>query len=482
MKNIFIPLFYCLLNTLPLLAQTNCQSILTNARNAAAKGNYKEAIDKYITAVDCDRNLSTTANSEIKAMFDKINKLKTKAEQAETKAKAEAEKAQKAETAAKVAKDDAQTANQNLKKTIAQVVLLQLQQADKAILNLSYDTALVQTNRIADLGELPDSTLKRYQEIAYWYTETNQTTKAINTLNQAAQHLKKLQSACPNTAQLNTHIQQLNPQHHQQLQKRYYPDMVAIKGGTYTMGSPNGETNRGDDETQHPATVSDFKIARTETTVFQFALYCQATYPTDSIDISDFLKDATEKNDARHPVVSVKWYDAVQYANWLSQRQQLKALYNVDKEYALDTTAQGYRLPTEAEWEYACRAGSATPFNTGPNLTTAQANYDGDSPYANYPKGDDRQKTTPAAYFSHNAWGLYDMYGNVWEWCHDWYGDYLPQPPPNYKGAIYGLSRVLRGGSWSDTAQNCRSANRLETLPSYRYDAFGFRLVFVPQF
>jgi chemotaxis protein histidine kinase CheA len=205
MKNIFIPLFYCLLNTLPLLAQTNCQSILTNARNAAAKGNYKEAIDKYTSAVDCDPNLSTTANNEIKAMFDKINKLKddaikaknevvkqkqiaqTQAENAK-KAEEKAQKAQKqaevekqtaltAQKQAEIEKQNAEQANQNLKKTIAQVVLLQLQQVDKAILNLSYDTALVQTNRIADLGELPDSTLKRYQEIAYWYTETNQTTK-----------------------------------------------------------------------------------------------------------------------------------------------------------------------------------------------------------------------------------------------------------------------------------------------------------------
>jgi sulfatase modifying factor 1 len=183
--------------------------------------------------------------------------------------------------------------------------------------------------------------------------------------------------------------------------------MVAIKGGTYTMGSPKDEISRDDDETQHPATVSDFKIARTETTVFQFALYCQATYATDSIDIRDFLKDATEKNDARHPVVSVSWYDAVQYANWLSQRQQqLKALYNVDKKYALDTTAQGYRLPTEAEWEYACRAGTTTPFNTGNNLTPTKPITMATMPTLIIRKDDDRQKTTPVAYFSRQCMGL----------------------------------------------------------------------------
>ncbi len=507
------------------MAQTNCQSILTNARNAAAKGNYKEAIDKYTSAVDCDPNLSTTANNEIKAMFDKINKLKddaikaknevvkqkqiaqTQAENAK-KAEEKAQKAQKqaevekqtaltAQKQAEIEKQNAEQANKKLKKTIAQVVLLQLQQVDKAILNLSYDTALVITNRIADLDELPDSTLKHYQEIAYWYNETNQTSKAISVLQQAAQHLEQPQYAF-NFTQLSTHIQQLNPQHYQQLQKRYYPEMLAIKGGSYTMGSHSKELGRDDDETQHLTKVSDFKIACTETTVFQFALYCQANYGTDSIDIRDFLKDATEKNDARHPVATVSWYNAISYANWLSQRQQQQVVYQIHKQNKtfnnnnsddcikcivdIDTTVQGYRLPTEAEWEYACRAGTTTPFNTGNNLNTDQANYNGNYAYAKFPKGQNRGRTTPVATFPPNDWGVYDMHGNVWEWCHDWYGFYLSKPPANYSSSVYGWNRVLRGGSWYNLALHCRSAYRDYNAVNYHSNNIGFRLVFIPHF
>jgi formylglycine-generating enzyme required for sulfatase activity len=503
-----------------------------------AKNNYYEALRNYqaaaIAANECGIN-SSQPDLKIQRLVAEIEKQRTAAQQATKQANAEAEKARKAESAAKVAQEEARTqtekarieaqnalkeaenarkakiqadeenkraekekkranleaenatqANQSLKKIIQQVVVLQLQQADQAILNLSYDTALVQTNRIADLDELPDSTLKRYQEIAYWYTETKQTTNAINTLNQAAQHLKKPNYACPNPAQLSTHIQQLNLQHYQQLQKRYYPDMITITGGSYTMGSYLKELGREDDETQHTTTLSDFKIACTETTVFQFALYCQATYTTDSIDIRDFLKDATEKNDARHPVVSVSWYDAVAYANWLSQQQKYKVLYakKTNGETArLDITAQGgYRLPTEAEWEYACRAGTTMPFNIDNNLSTDQANYNGNYAYANFPKGQNRGRTTPVATFLPNAWGLYDMHGNALEWCHDWYSYYLSNPPSNYFGPICGSNRVVRGGSWTNRARHCRSARRDYNAANYRGNTYGFRLVFFPQF
>ncbi len=148
----------------------------------------------------------------------------------------------------------------------------------------------------------------------------------------------------------------------------------------------------------------------------------------------------------------------------------------------------GCRLPTEAEWEYACRAGTTTPFNTGENVTTKQANYNGNYPYKNFPQGDYLVKTTPVGSYDANAWGLYDTHGNVYDWCRDWYdGEYYatckksrPHGIENPEGPESGSFRVLRGGLWDGYAQDCRSAFRNHGRPEDRFTYVGFRLVFVP--
>ena len=149
-----------------------------------------------------------------------------------------------------------------------------------------------------------------------------------------------------------------------------------------------------------------------------------------------------------------------------------------------DRDANGYRLPTEAEWEYACRAGTATPFNTGKNITTYQANYNGNFPYKkNLPKGAKgkyKETTTQAGNYAPNAWGLYDMHGNVWEWCWDWYGDwyrdYSTAAETDPMGESSGCSRVIRGGGWRNSAGRLRSAYRYDANPSDRFNYLGFRL------
>ena len=135
-------------------------------------------------------------------------------------------------------------------------------------------------------------------------------------------------------------------------------------------------------------------------------------------------------------------------------------------------------LPTEAEWEYACRAGTTTPFHFGETISTDQANYDGDHIYGNGKKGVYRKKTTPVGSFPANAWGLHDMHGNVWQWCQDWYGDYPQKDVVDPQGPEKGQRRVLRGGSWDDIPQNCRSAFRGRYGPGHRLIDCGFRLCF----
>jgi len=224
-------------------------------------------------------------------------------------------------------------------------------------------------------------------------------------------------------------------------------EWVSIPAGTFTMGSPASEVDREDNESpRHQVTLSAFKMSKYEITFSQYDAFCNATG----------RKKPKDEGWGRgnRPVINISWDDATAFAKWM-----------------------GCRLPTEAEWEYACRAGTTTPFNTGNNLTTSQANYHGNNPYNNNAKGEYREKTLPVGSFAPNAWGLYDMHGNVWEWCSDWYGGYSTSAQTNPKGASSGSDRVRRGGSWYSRAYYCRTANRIGDAPGNRYYYIGFRLV-----
>jgi len=245
------------------------------------------------------------------------------------------------------------------------------------------------------------------------------------------------------------------------------------------MGSPANEPGRYDDEgPQRQVTVSGFYMGKYQVTQKEYQ-EVMGTNP------SNFKGDNL-------PVEKVSWYDAIEYCNKRSQKEGLTPAYTINKNQSdpnntnsIDTekwtvtwnkSANGYRLPTEAEWEYACRAGTTTPFSTGNNITTSQANYDG-NPYNNKAKGEDRQRTTPVGSFAPNAWGLYDMHGNVGEWCWDWYGFYTSGAQTNPLGASSGAYRVDRGGCWFFSAEDLRSAYRGGNGPSFRSYYVGFRLV-----
>jgi formylglycine-generating enzyme len=271
--------------------------------------------------------------------------------------------------------------------------------------------------------------------------------------------------------------------------KEVRPEFTAlafIKGGSFLMGSPETEADRNkDDETQHTVSLSDFYMAKHTVTVEQFEKFITETNTETDADKGGGSKfwegkewklkaginwrhdvNGKEQKDKKHPVIHVSWNDATAYCTWLSQKLKAKI-----------------RLPTEAEWEYACRAGTQTPFNTGENLTTDQANYNGNYPYQKFPKGKFLKKTMPVGSYPPNAWGLYDMHGNVLEWCNDWYGaDYYKKGAlENPQGATSGDYRVLRGGSWYLYGQRSRSAFRNYCPPDYRYDIAGFRVVCLPQ-
>jgi len=228
-------------------------------------------------------------------------------------------------------------------------------------------------------------------------------------------------------------------------------EFVFIKPGTFQMGSPETEHMHDRDEKQHQVTLTKgFYLQTTLVTQQQW----QAVMGVNS-NPSNFKGDDL-------PVDTVSWDDAKEFCRKRST-----------------TESRAYRLPYEAEWEYAARAGTTTPFWQGATITTDQVNFDGKSPYRDTdPKGEYRGRTTPVKQFKANAWGLYDMGGNLFQWCEDCYAEYPDGPIEDSKGSNTGTWRVLRGGGWGSFAGHCRAAYRYRVEPTFRPYNVGFRVVF----
>jgi formylglycine-generating enzyme required for sulfatase activity len=260
-----------------------------------------------------------------------------------------------------------------------------------------------------------------------------------------------------------------------------FGEMVLINGGTFTMGSPANEPGRSLDETQHQVTLSSFYIGKYEVTQNEY----QAVMGT----------NPSRLKGNNLPVDRVSWYNAIEYCNAFSQWEGLTPVYTIDKRSTdpnnssniedklkwvviWDRNANGYRLPTEAEWEYACRAGTTTAYNTGwSSISDDIGWYNANSGQKSHPVGE-----KPA-----NSWGLHDMHGNVREWCWDWYGkdSYASGNQTDPIGEVSGSKRVARGGGLGNIAKMVRSAYRFSYSPSYwKDDNLGFRVVrsqFAPQ-
>jgi len=254
---------------------------------------------------------------------------------------------------------------------------------------------------------------------------------------------------------------------------------VLINGGTFKIGSLDSEIKRNDDEgPQHSVTISSFYMKKN--------LVTQKEYQdVMGKNPSNFLGD-------NNPVEMICWYDAIEYCNRLSLKDGFTPSYSLQgktnpDDWGVQTPqwdsiimvagSNGYRLPTEAQWEYACRAGTTTPFNTGNNINSKQTNYNGTSPYNNGEAGEYLKKTTPVGTYPPNSWGLYDMHGNVWEWCWDWKENYIDGHKFDPTGPESGKYRAERGGSWSSGGANLRSACRSYDFPSIKGYNDGFRLV-----
>jgi formylglycine-generating enzyme required for sulfatase activity len=232
--------------------------------------------------------------------------------------------------------------------------------------------------------------------------------------------------------------------------------LVLISPGRFLMGSPPDEADRQENEHQH-----EVEITRP---------FYMGVFPVTQADYQRVMgSNPSNFKGSNRPVEQASWQEAVDFCNRLSQSA------------AEQTSGRTYRLPTEAEWEYACRGGasSSIPFHFGRSLSTTQANFDGDFPYGGASKGPNRRQTTDVGSFDPNAWGLYDMHGNVWEWCQDWFGEnyYKQSSRQDPQGPATGLKRVVRGGAWSNSGANLRAASRHRFDPGQRGSGFGFRVV-----
>ena len=223
--------------------------------------------------------------------------------------------------------------------------------------------------------------------------------------------------------------------------------LVLISPGKFKMGSPKTEAQRDRDEVQHPTAIeSAFYLGETEVTIAQW------TRVVDTLPL-----ELEHKDDDSLPIHGVSWLEAKKFAARLNEK-----------------STAGWRLPTEAEWEYACRAGTKAPFSFGGNVTPSQVNYDGQRPYADGEPGLRRDGPIPVRSLPANPWGLYEMHGNVWEWCED---IYVVHPELGAGKDAPGASRVLRGGAWTSRGKQARSANRDGYPPSSSGPKYGFRLV-----
>jgi formylglycine-generating enzyme len=241
--------------------------------------------------------------------------------------------------------------------------------------------------------------------------------------------------------------------------------MVKVQGGTFKMGSKDSDNSADNDEQkEHSVTVKDFEICKFEITVWQWKEYVKAN------KLKMPLKPTWGWQD-NYPINNITWYEAIAYCNWLSKREKLDLVYSQNgPNVTCDFTKNGYRLPTEAEWEYAAKGGNKSKETrySGSNNQDEIAWHKGNSNASPHTIG----TKLP------NELGIYDMSGNVWEWCWDWYNKdyYKIEDGKNPRGPVMGERKSVRGGSWDSKLNYMRPANRISTIPNKTHEFYGFRV------
>jgi formylglycine-generating enzyme required for sulfatase activity len=451
------------------------QTRIAEEKTLLAEQNQKKADDKTLEA---EQNLKT---AEENARLAEEKRLEV-----EQQKNATAEQKRKAEEEARRARE----ALREVEITTVKVVQGLFRDASVAILRLDYETARDRLHDAADLtakmpfdnplGRLRPAVADSLLEPAYFLTESGNAPGAMFEIGKIAQALAahvpadtlKIDTRTPEGARyarsaLRRILKNLRPAAFQAMEEKYYPVLLPVPGGTFNLAE------------NYQVTLSDFRLARTETTVWQYNLYL-AEQGKDIFDDKTISRPGWGW-EGNNPIVNVSWFDACQYANWLSLRFGLRRAYEMGavsestfgdfyENIAIDTTANGFRLPTEAEWEFAARGGpqglrDSFEFAGGNTMNRLGWYYENSG-----------NRARAVAEWLPNQLGLYDMSGNVWEWCWNWF-----EGNPSEAQTNPAPSRVDRGGSWNGSAGSCRVSVRGGFYPVARSNNIGFRLASFPQ-
>lgn len=358
-------------------------------------------------------------------------------------------------------REKADHALQKLEKTAIQVVDAFTREANNLIYKLEYAKAVAKLEKAAELEQPTEEYKKSVLEVAFFYNESGNTSEAVRLLDTCGL-LDAEKWANKNEDSIRRFIQENNPNWNDILRMRYFPVLVPVPGGEFRFND------------KVAATVSTFQMAQTEVTFWQMKLFDMATGRTRQMPVWGFAAD--------NPAVYVSWFEAVAYANWLSRKQGLQPVYALvrdslssDTVVVADRDANGYRLPTEAEWEFAAKEGvSGSKYTySGSNNLDEVAWWGNNSDQQHGVK-----RTNAVAAKKVNSLALYDMSGNVWEWCWDWYGPLPERMGPDYRGPDSGQERVLRGGSWFLSKEFYFTNNyRFRYKPAGGINVIGFRVV-----
>ncbi len=435
---------------------------LQSQRDAAIARQKTAEAERNLKLADSNLALAKREELRAKAALEQVKKEKTATEAQRLIAEGNFRKAQENERVAAEQRDKAEKALLNLEKATIDVVRAILRDADRFILQLDYTNARNKLREAAALNSAKKEVGIAMLELVFWYAETENFQSAKGKLDTASQYFGKAltvdglgsetKDILGRKKLFRTAIQQLHPEKFVALMERYYP----VESNLVKVGEGNLKRDN------YSVSISSFYLAKTEVTYWQWGLFCSAT--------SVAIEKPGWGSEGNNPAVNVSWDDATNYCNWVGTQLGYAQVYTIEgRNVSTNWKTKGFRLPTEAEWEYAARGG--------PNQQDDEYSGSNEIEEVAWYRDNSGSRTRPVATRKANTLGLFDMSGNVWEWCWDRYADdYDPLVKINPHGSVEGSYRVDRGGGWGDTAGLCRVSYRGNYTPSGRGYDLGFRL------